>query len=97
MQYELPKEERGREKIIGGILDMVQTGWILLGILIGGGIAILTYPIFGGFGLFLGIAIAPIGTPMAFIKIKGFTLTSYLLNKKKFEKKEKVLIKKRLE
>lgn len=96
MQYELPKEERGKEKIIGGVLELGQAAWILMGILIGGGFALLTYKAIGGFALFIGIIFAPIGLPFAFVKIKGFSLVGYFFQKRKFDQKEKILIKKRV-
>lgn len=85
-----------KEKIIGGILNANQFGWLIGGLLLGilafVGLFSITGPTFA---VVIGIIIMPCGIPFAFYKKNELTLYQYLTYKKKFKKKVQKLPNKR--
>lgn len=96
-RYEIPSDTNEKEKAIGGVLTFVQFFWLLGGAIIG----FFTYLFFMLItrnqivSLFPGIIIALSGVPFAFIKKYKMPLGTYLITKRKFNKKTKQLIKRR--
>lgn len=96
-RYEIPPNDKEAEKPIGGVLTFVQFFWLLGGAIIG---------LFSYLGLFAitriqiisiipALAMCLTGIPFAFYKKYNMPLATYLITKKKFEKKSKKLINRR--
>ena len=92
--YEIPPDTRGRSKIIGGILTITQLIWVVLGVVVGGMLAMAIYSgtsslVFTVLGFLIGCA--PFA-PFAFIKISkvgDMELFSYLMLVLKFRQSNK--------
>lgn len=86
--YQIPPDTREKEKIIGGVLDLYQFFWILIGLLIGAGVFALLFFLIGGiFSIVIGAIFCLTGVPFAFYRKNGLTLFqlikyTYLFNKK---------------
>lgn len=93
MKYKVPADMNIKEKIIGGVLTINQFGWLMLGLLIGGGVFACIFKLLGGVpAIICGLLVAPIGVPFAFCKKKELTLFRYLYLKREFKKKRKKII-----
>lgn len=93
MKYKVPADMNIKEKIIGGILTINQFGWLMLGLLIGGGVFACTFKLLGGVpAIICGLLFVPLGIPFAFYKKNELTLFRYLYLKREFKKKNKKLI-----
>lgn len=86
-----PTLKEGREKIIGGVLDIVQAAYILLALSIWVTVFLLLAKINKIFAGVVGLFFAAPIIPLAFIKIKGYSVVTYIKYKKKFSKKVKYL------
>lgn len=97
-RYEIPPNDNESEKPIGGVLTFVQFFWLLGGAVLG----VLSY-----LGLFAltnlqiisiipALAVCLSGVPFAFFKKYNMSLATYLITKKKFKKKSKQLINRRI-
>lgn len=95
MRHELPADVKGREKIIGGLLDIVQGMWLIGFLILGVGVFLIFYPVLNLFAVIFGLPIALMGIPLAFYKKEELTLFNYLLLKYQFKHKQKILIKDR--
>lgn len=85
-----------REKVIGGVLDMVQAGWIMGGAVVGVVIFLLLAPVSKILGAVVGIPVAvAISVIFGFLKIKGYSVLKYAKYKKQFNDKQKLLPNKR--
>ena len=93
--YVIPPTIKEREKVIGGILDMTQAGWIMGGAVVGVLVFLLLLPISKVLGGIFGCIFGLSGVPFAFIKIKGYSILKYIKYKKQFDKKHKKLPNKR--
>lgn len=90
--YSMPPDTSAKEKLVGGILDMTQLIFLLIGLGIGLGIGFLFKTFFGLFGLILGVVLGvAAGLIFGFVKIKGISLFNYFKYKKKHQKKTKKL------
>ena len=92
--YHVSADTSEKEKVVGGILTMAQGLWLAGGFVIFGGTFMLLQKILPiviavPFALVPGLAF---GLPFAFYKKEGLPLRTYLILKKKFEKKSKYLI-----
>lgn len=97
-EYVIPPSIKDEsEKVIGGVLTMVQFGWLLLGGVIALGIFLLFAKTSKVFGLILGLFIGgSISLPLAFYKKHGYPILKYLKYKKIYAKKQKKLPNKRI-
>lgn len=87
--YQMPPDTSEDEKIVGGILDKSQLGWVVLG---GGVGAFFTIPLFQYLSLASILFFVPpfgVGVYFALKKVEGMTLFKYLIYKHKFKKKTK--------
>lgn len=92
--YKVSADVSEKEKAIGGIMTFAQGGWLLLGLLLGVGVFLLLRLVIPMFlALILGvIPFAVLGGIFAFYKKGGLPFPTYLVYKKKFEKKTPRLI-----
>lgn len=97
--YQIPADVKEKEKVIGGILTMLQFFWLLGGLGLGLCLLVLALAITGS--LIVGAVFIIIGViaslPFAFYKKKGLPLFQYLRLKRKLSKKTVVLVNKRKE
>lgn len=93
--YTIPPTIKEREKIIGGVLDITQAFWILGGAAIGLVVFILLAPVNKVLAGIFGVVFGTVGIPFAFVKIKGYSITTYLKHRRKFNRKQKYLPNKR--
>lgn len=91
MAYRVPADTSEKEKIIGGVLDLGQFIWCLIGV----GASFL---VFGIFSTFLKVwafipALMALGAfaPFVFKKVDGISYPTYLRRKRKFNKMNKKL------
>lgn len=95
--YQVPSDSKEKEKIIGGLLTINQTGWLALGFGIGAGLFMLMYSLTESRGLSLSMFV--IGAvpclPFAFFTKRELTLFQYLIQRRKFKKKTKKMPNKR--
>ncbi len=90
--YPVPPDMSEKEKVIGGVLNINQFFWLVVGILLGVALFFLLNGILGSvFALFFSFPFLLSGTPFAFYKKNGLTLFRYLVLKKKFKNKVKKL------
>lgn len=90
--YQVPPDMKEKEKIIGGILNINQLLWLILGLGIGALIFVMLFKIFGGIpSLVLGVIAATSTTPFIFVKKKELTLFQYFKYKFAFKRKTKYL------
>lgn len=86
--YQVPPDMKEKEKIIGGILNINQLLWLLVGLAIGAGVFILLFGIIGGVpALVIGFIFALSTTPFIFVKKKELTLFDYFKYKFSFKRK----------
>ena len=96
-RYEIPPNDKEKEKSIGGVLTFVQFFWLLGGAII----AVFVYLSLFALTRVQIVAIIPaiacclIGLPFAFFKKYNMPLATYLITKRKFDKKSKKLINRR--
>lgn len=90
--YLVPPDMREREKLIGGVIDLAQFFWLLGGLILGSVFFVLTFPLFGKLSMIFLLIGLLIGTPFAFYKKHDLTLVEYIIRKKNFDKKTKILI-----
>lgn len=82
--YQIPPDTKEPDKIIGGILTMVQLAWIVAGIVIAAGVVVLLKLLLPGYFWVIGLILIPSGVPFAVVKKKGMALPKYLWLKFKF-------------
>lgn len=91
MNYRVPADIKEKEKIIGGVLDLGQFLWCLLGI----GAGFLVFALLSPFMKFFAAlpALIAIGAfaPFVFYKVDEVPLPTYLKRKREFNKKTKYL------
>lgn len=86
--YKMPPDMKEKEKIIGGILTLVQFFWVLIGLALGAGFFVIGFGIIGGkASLIFGGIIALSGVPFVVYKKNNLTLFQYLRFKRAFKKK----------
>lgn len=92
--YKVSADVSEKEKAIGGILTFGQGGWLALGfILIAGLFLILTQFLPGILALILAVPPgAIVGCMFAFYKKEELPLSTYLLYRRNFKKKTKLLV-----
>ena len=89
IQHQMPPDTREREKIIGGLLDLGQLLWLLLGAGLYGIFLFTFFSMLGGFSFVIGLPILASGVPFAFKKINNLTLFQYLRLKRRYKRKIK--------
>ncbi len=91
MTYMVPPDIKEKEKIIGGLLNLGQFVWCLVGV----GACFMTFGLFATFLKLFAIipALLVLGAfgPLVFYKVDEVPLPTYLLRKRKFNKKTKYL------
>lgn len=92
-RHEIPADVKGREKIIGGILDIYQGMWLGGPLLVAAGILLSLYNAIGLGAIILALPVGLIGVPFAFYKKEELTLFEYLKLQYEFKKRKKILIK----
>lgn len=102
-EYFVPPNTNESEKAVGGVLTFSQFFWLLGGCVLG----ILVYLVvvlivrIQLIGIIFGVPVALIGIPFAFgeyfpaLKKYKMTFFTYLLRKRKFKKKTKIMINRR--
>lgn len=93
--YVIPPTIKEKEKIIGGILDIQQAGWLIGGAVIGLIVFLVLSPVSKILAGIFGFIFALTGVPFAFFKIKGYPILKYFKYKRQFDKKVKHLPNKR--
>lgn len=96
--YKIPADTKEKEKIIGGLLTLVQFLWLLGGFIIGLVMFVITWLITGSLFLGLSLMLAGIGlgAPFAFYKKKDLTFFQYLTYKRKLERRNVNLLNNRI-
>lgn len=90
--YNMPPDTSAREKIVGGILDIVQLGFLIGGIAVGLLIGLVFKPIMGTAGMIIGLLPGVgAGLFLGLFKIKGLSVVQYLKYKKLHKYKTKKL------
>jgi len=92
--YKVSADISEKEKAVGGIMTFGQAGWLVLGFLICAGLFLLLANILPPvmalvLGLPPGIAF---GCIFAFYKKEGLPLSTYIIYKKTFDKKSKLMV-----
>ncbi len=92
--YKVSADTSEKEKVIGGVLTLVQGMWLAIGFVITGVIFVLFHTFLPSalaliLGLIPGLAV---GLSFAFYQKEGLPLLTYLLYKRAFGKKNKKLI-----
>lgn len=95
--YQIPADVKEKEKVIGGVLTLIQFFWILGGLVFGLLLLVLVLGITGSliagaFFLLLGLIAS---LPFAFYTKKNMPLFKYLKLKRKLKKKTVVLVNRR--
>lgn len=92
--YLVPPDTNEKEKIIGGKLTLIQFFWLLGGLVLGGIVFAVIYSAtkIGGLAIAFGFILALAGTPFAFLKRHDVPLASYIMLKRKFKYKTKLLM-----
>lgn len=91
-KYYIPADMSEKEKIIGGVLTIIQLFWLLVGLVIGAGVFLLTYNFIGPIlGLVLAVIFTAIGLPFAFYTKQDLTFFQFLTLKIKRKKELKEL------
>lgn len=86
--YQVPPDMKEKEKIIGGLLNLNQFFWILIGLAIGAGFFAATFSLIGGIpALIIGVILCLTGMPFAVYKKNGLTLFQYMRYKRIFNRK----------
>lgn len=95
--YEIPPDTNEEEKAIGGVLTFVQFFWLLGGAVLGVFAYMLIYLVvrIQVLAIIPAVAVALSGVPFAFIRKHDMPLCTYLMTKRKFDKKNKKLINRR--
>ena len=93
--YEVPPDTGEKEKVIGGVLNINQFLWLLIGFGVAGGMFALTYGLFGKLAFLVAGPFLLVGVPFAFYKKKGLTLYQLIIKRHRFKRKTKKLINKR--
>ncbi len=95
-RYTIPPTIKEKEKVVGGILTMFEFLSLLLGVIL----ALISYVFLSKVshivGIIVGIVMLIISVSVAFVKIKGYSLLKYTILKIKFNKKDKILINKKV-
>lgn len=90
--YNMPPDTSAKEKLVGGVLDMTQLIFLLIGVGGGLGVGFLLKLFLDIIGLIIGVALgAGVGLVFGFAKIKGLSLLDYFRYKKKHQIKTKKL------
>lgn len=91
--YLVPPDTNEKEKAIGGVLTFGQAGWLaggfIIGVLCGAGIYLLTQS--NALTVIFAIPGILAGAIFCFAKKHDMSLFTYIIRKKKFEKKPKYL------
>lgn len=91
MNYMVPPNMSEKEKIVGGIFDLGQLFWLVLGGVLAIVVFLIFYPLLDKFAALPAIPVLFSGLPFVFYKPKGLTLYTYLKRKRRFKKKAKVM------
>lgn len=92
--HRMPPDTRDRERIFGGILNLVQAVFIAVGFILG----LMIFALFQSIFKFLPLSVIGFllgfgtGLVFALYKKRDLMLHTYLLRKRKFEKKNKQLV-----
>lgn len=84
--YDMPPDTKEKEKIIGGVLNINQFGWLLLGLAGFLAVVLSFFKYFGGVVFFFGLPFLIIGIAFAMVKKREMTLFKYLRYKKRYKK-----------
>lgn len=97
--YKVPSDVNEREKVIGGVLNLVQFIWLLGGLGVGIFFFALTTAISGSFLVGIVFALLGIGLslPFAFYRKKDLSFYEYLKYKHRLKNKNVYLVNKRKE
>lgn len=92
-EYSIPQDMSEKDKIVGGILTMVQAFWIGIGFVSGLVVFFLIYGLTRSFifSAILAIPFMGTGLPFAFYKKHELTLLQLIVKKQKHKKKNKHL------
>lgn len=90
--YSMPPDTREREKIVGGILDIRQLGWLIVGFILYALFIITFFRILRIFAFILGLPFLIAGVFFAVKKVGEYTLAQHLRYKYKFNRKIKYYI-----
>ena len=86
--YQIPPDMKEKEKIIGGILNLQQFFWILIGMIIGAGFFAASFSIIGGIpALVIALLLCLTGVPFVVYKKNGLTLFQLLRYRRLFKNK----------
>lgn len=83
--YRMPPNTNEREKIVGGLIDIVQMFWIAGGLFLAAIIIIVLYKFMGSVAIIIGFPFLFTGLPFAFIKKHNMPLAKYLKYKRRFK------------
>lgn len=92
--YDMPPDTREKEKVIGGVLNINQFGWIVGGLIILLVIILTTYKFLGIISVFVGLPFVIIGIMFAVRKKNDMTYFQYLRYKRRYKKTIKYYINK---
>ena len=92
--YKVSADVSEKEKAVGGIMTFGQAGWLVLGFLICAALFLLLANILPPvLALFLGLPPGiGFGCVFAFYKKEGLPLSTYILYKRSFDKKSKLMV-----
>ncbi len=93
--YKVTADTSEKEKIIGGVLTFMEGAWVALGMIVGAGLFLMLTGI--GIPAFpaLLLGVPPgllLGGIFGFYKVEGLPYLTYLVLKKEFAKKSKLMI-----
>lgn len=92
MEHNMPPDTSAKEKIIGGILDLTQLMYILIGVSFGLILGFIFKTFMGELGVIIGLIPGLIFAGcFCFIKIKELSLMKYIIYKNKHKLKTKLL------
>lgn len=92
--YRMTPNTKEREKIIGGVLDIVQLAWLGVGVGIYAVLTLTTATFLHIAAIFIWLPVLFVGVPFAFVKKGDLTLSKYISLKKKYKRSQKVYVNK---
>ena len=96
--YPVPPDTSAKEKVIGGILSVVQLIWVLIGLALGVGLGFFLKLFLGQAGLVIGIIPGIIGAFIfCFVKIHQLTVFQFIMYSRQKKARTKQLPNIRLE
>ena len=90
--YSMPPDTREKEKVVGGILDIRQLVWIIIGFVLYAVFCLTTFRILRVFSFVLGIPFLIAGVVFAIKKVGEYSLAKYLRYRFMFKRKIKYYI-----